>query len=263
MNIEPFILRSPPTPSGRPLSVAAKRYRYNGEAPKNGITLLMFHGLDSSDKEQWEPVLDKLFCEKSNVHNIREAWSFDWQSHGESAVLNEEALKDDPKSAPLDLWGYAIAGFLKSGLVDGHRLVGVGYSFGNIALIDIQVAACFRQTWNTHREDIQAAFDMVTNAVKYRRDVWTSKEAAHQFFMGRFPWNSWDPRTVALFAEHALKESKDKDGNFCVVRKCPMIHEASAFQVNLEVAGAACEQLSNLCDTVPIHVVFGETVDLS
>jgi hypothetical protein len=67
--------------------------------------------------------------------------------------LNEEALKRDPKSArtspqyfpsqfffligtptALDLWGYAIAGFLTSDLITGHRLVGIGYSSGTVGL---------------------------------------------------------------------------------------------------------------------------------
>jgi hypothetical protein len=54
------------------------------------------------DKEQWEPTLEKLFTlhsERSQFPQIREAWALDWQSHGESAVLNEESLKDDPASA--------------------------------------------------------------------------------------------------------------------------------------------------------------------
>jgi hypothetical protein len=112
---------------------------------------------DGLDKEQWEPTIQKLFTlqsEKSNFPQIREAWALDWQSHGESAVLNELALKDDPESArtsrhyssriwllligipltALDLWGYAIAEFLKSDLIAGHRLVGVGYSSGTVGL---------------------------------------------------------------------------------------------------------------------------------
>ncbi|KAJ6593226.1 Alpha/beta hydrolase fold-1 [Mycena capillaripes] len=280
MNFQPYVLASPPTPSGQRLRVVAKRYRPKGRTPQDGITLLMFHGL-GQHKEQWEPVLEKVFtlqAEKSNFHHIREAWLFDWQSHGESAILNEQALKCDPKSAPLDLWGYAVAGFLKSGLVNDHRLVGVGYSFGNIALllsthdfdkcpydgiILVEPSMTDEETYNTHRDDIQAAFDMVTNAVNHRRNIWESKEAAHQFFMSRYPWTSWDSRMVALFAEHALKDSMDQDGKPCIVRRCPVIHEASAFQVNLGPSDTACEQLSKLSRTVPIHVVFGETVDLS
>ncbi|KAJ7788792.1 hypothetical protein B0H14DRAFT_3503793 [Mycena olivaceomarginata] len=103
---------------------------------------------------------------------------------------------------------------------------------------------------------------MVTNAVKHRRDVWTSEDAAHKYFIGRFSWNSWDPRIVALFSEHALKSSTDKDGKACVVRKCPMVHEAEAFQINLKHTWDAAEQLSHLARRVPLHVGFRESVDL-
>jgi hypothetical protein len=39
-------------------------------------------------------------------------------------------------------------------------------------------------------------------------------------------------------------------------------HEAEAFQINLKHTWDAAEQLSNLARCVPIHVVFGESVDL-
>ncbi|KAJ7798639.1 hypothetical protein B0H14DRAFT_3886403 [Mycena olivaceomarginata] len=208
----------------------------------------MLHGL-GMHKEQWEPILEKLFTlqsEKSTFY--REAWSLDWQNHGESAVLNEEALKDDPKSAPLDLWGRAIAHFLTSGLVTGHRLVGIGYSFGAVGLLlstrgfqkcpyegIILVEPCMadEDTWAANHDELHAAFGM--------------------YFMGRFPWNAWDSRIVALFVEHALKDSTDKNGKACVVRTCPVIHEASAFQANLELGGPqeAAERISILADWVP------------
>ncbi|KAJ7706730.1 hypothetical protein B0H17DRAFT_1192306 [Mycena rosella] len=86
--------------------------------------------------------------------------------------------------------------------------------------------------------------------------------AAHKYFTVRFPWNTWDPRVVRLFTEHGLRDSKDKDGNFCVIRKCPTIHEASAFQVHLEITWDAEEQVAKLSDVVPIHVVFGENIDM-
>lgn len=52
------------------------------------------------DKEQWEPVIQRLFQfqeTEAEVHRIREAWSFDWQSHGDAAVLNHNVLKDRTK----------------------------------------------------------------------------------------------------------------------------------------------------------------------
>jgi hypothetical protein len=70
-------------------------------------------------------------------------------------------------------------------------------------IILVEPSMMDEETWYSNYEEIQPAFDMVTNAVKHRRDVWASKEKAHQYFIGRFPWNSWDPRIVALFAVRA------------------------------------------------------------
>jgi len=44
------------------------------------------------DKETWEPVISELLEDENVRHNVREVWSFDWQTHGESAILNEETL---------------------------------------------------------------------------------------------------------------------------------------------------------------------------
>jgi len=281
MNVETFLLETPPAVGGKPLIMAAKRYTYphdEHQESKDGVTLLMFHGL-GQHKEQWEPIIEKMYAlrsESSISPQIREVWSFDWQSHGESAVLNEEALKDGPESAPVDRWASAIAAFIKSNLVKGHRLVGIGYSSGTIAvmgstrhfdecpyagLILIEPSLMDEDTWNTHKE-IHSGFEMVTKAVTHRRNVWENKEAAHKYLIGRSPWKSWDPRVVELFAKYGLKDSKDNEGKECVVRACPTIHEASAFQVNLKATWHGAEQVTKLSGLVPIHVIFGERADL-
>ncbi|KAJ6474400.1 Alpha/Beta hydrolase protein [Mycena vitilis] len=276
MNIESFVLDSPPAANGHNLRMAAKRYTYAGKALQDGVTLLMVHAM-GQHKEQWEATIEKLYALQSRSSRIREVWTFDWQSHGESAVLNEEALKDDEKAAPLDCWAAAIAAFIKSDFVKGHRLVGVGHSSGTVGLmvstrhfekcpyaglILIEPSMMDEQIWDANREEIQPAFDMVTSAVVHRRDGWPSKEAAHKYFVSRFPWNTWDPRVVASFAEYGLRDSTDKEGKPCVVRKCPMIHEASAFQVNLKITWDAAAQVAKLSGVVPIHVVYGENVDM-
>lgn len=47
------------------------------------------------DKESWEPTLEKLMAlqtKTSGNRAIREAWSFDAPSHGDSAILNAGTL---------------------------------------------------------------------------------------------------------------------------------------------------------------------------
>lgn len=45
-------------------------------------------------------MLQNLFDAQSNkigTRRIREAWAFDWQTHGDSAVLNRNALQAKPR----------------------------------------------------------------------------------------------------------------------------------------------------------------------
>ena len=73
-----------------------------GQALVSHISELLQPSIDvrpCKDKEHWEPMLQTLFkirSTKSPPHRIREAWAFDWQNHGHSAVLNSETLKTRP-----------------------------------------------------------------------------------------------------------------------------------------------------------------------
>ena len=44
----------------------------------------------------WEPVIQSIFDRTAKTQNsttaIREAWTFDWQSHGEAGRLNRDYL---------------------------------------------------------------------------------------------------------------------------------------------------------------------------
>ncbi|KAJ7220246.1 Alpha/beta hydrolase fold-1 [Mycena pura] len=273
MKVDAFTLPTPPAPGKKPLVMVAKRYTSSHQTtPRSGVTLLMLHGL-GQHKEQWEPVMESLYALQVQSESgaepqaVREAWAFDWQSHGESAVLNEEALKDGPASASMDRWAAAIASFINSDHVRGHQLVGIGYSMVTTRFFDtcpyvgivlIEPSLMDPELWDTHTE-INAAFEGVTNSVKHRRNSWESKEAAYQLISGRPPWTSYDPRVAKLFVEYAMTTSKDKDGKACVIRSCPSMHEAMAFQFSLQQSFDGAEQMSKLSGIVPIHAILAET----
>jgi hypothetical protein len=53
-----------------------------------------------ADKEQWEPTIERIFTiqqVKQPRFRVREAWAFDWQNHGDSAILNRSALRVLPE----------------------------------------------------------------------------------------------------------------------------------------------------------------------
>lgn len=105
-----------------------------------------------TDKEQWEPIIEQTFQlqqGKARHQRVREAWSFDWQSHGDAAVLNRELLETnraDGVCASLLCvsafwvylyfvlaayeWAEAISTFVRSPRMQGRRIVGVGHSAG-------------------------------------------------------------------------------------------------------------------------------------
>lgn len=77
-----------------PLHVIANRYRLPDKGEdERGLTLICMHST-SFHKETWEPTLERLFecVERSDQLSIREAWSIEVPNHGESALLNENAL---------------------------------------------------------------------------------------------------------------------------------------------------------------------------
>lgn len=53
-----------------------------------------------SDKEVWEPIVQLLLKPRNleeRVVTIREVWSFDFQNHGEGAVLNDSVLATESR----------------------------------------------------------------------------------------------------------------------------------------------------------------------
>jgi len=78
-------------PPNQGLKMTGKRYTTSfSKNNVRGLTFLFAHCV-GSHKEQWEPVIADIFTHQQTMdktHRIREAWSFDWQSHGDAAVLN-------------------------------------------------------------------------------------------------------------------------------------------------------------------------------
>ncbi|KAI0722373.1 hypothetical protein C8T65DRAFT_734779 [Cerioporus squamosus] len=119
---------------GSSLWISANRYRPAGGAPHlEGVTLVFAH-CSSGHKEQWEPVLAKLFelASCSDVLpaecRIREAWALDAPNHGDAAALNGDILKS---RQPYSIQEYAsmLASFIRSSsFVRGHDIVAIGHS---------------------------------------------------------------------------------------------------------------------------------------
>ncbi|KAI6100606.1 hypothetical protein F5141DRAFT_308717 [Pisolithus sp. B1] len=127
-------------PGREDVTVRCAALRYPVSKSKQGLTLVLTHGL-SSHKESYHPTIAHLLRMNATgnryINMIREIWSIDMPNHGESAVLNRAYLEDrqergrkegwDGKCTTMDFTSYLNA-FLSIPQLQGHRVVGVAHS---------------------------------------------------------------------------------------------------------------------------------------
>ncbi|EED84753.1 predicted protein [Postia placenta Mad-698-R] len=203
------------------LKLVSKRYSLAHKRSSAGLTLIFAH-CTGAHKELWEPVIENLLQREDNTSlAVREAWSIDWQSHGEAAELNEHVLGTDADGLSVQEWATGIQGLINSKLLAGHRLVCIGHSAGATAML-LAVAALpqadtrikgivllepsliTRDEFHKHLRERTAALDFMQKAVAGRRAEWNTREDAMQYFKKRMPWKIWDPRVLNLFVSRPM-----------------------------------------------------------
>ncbi|KAF9502272.1 alpha/beta-hydrolase [Pleurotus eryngii] len=268
----------PPTNASLSLRITAKRYRdtktqkRQGNVPSpgenEGLTLLFLHCV-GAHKEQWEPTIQAIF---ERASNIREAWAFDWQNHGDAAVLNKNALserKDDGAVTVYD-WAAAISAFVRSDHVKGHNIIPIGHSAGAAtailttkylpkpypAIILVEPSVVAKELFEATIDDRMEQMEFVVRMTMDRRDHWASKDEAFAWLSKRYPWSTWDTRVVKLLADHGLEQHEDG-----ARLKCQRKHEAVSY-TQVEGPFEAADLLTTISKTIPIHLVWGENEDI-
>ena len=109
LSIRPFVLKCPS--QGWPILNMTANHYIASSSPVDGLTLLFLHCNDArvlfcwfsrlfpsdpcTDKEHWEPVIEYLFSQSGSSRlRICEAWAFDWPTHGDAGILNQELLRN-------------------------------------------------------------------------------------------------------------------------------------------------------------------------
>ncbi|EMD41295.1 hypothetical protein CERSUDRAFT_109893 [Gelatoporia subvermispora B] len=262
----------PSSPPG--LKVVGKRF-VPSNARNDGFTLIFTH-CTGAHKEMWEPTLQVLLDlhAKGQAPPIREAWTFDWQSHGEAGVVNAAPLKSETNGLSVQEWADGLKAFFASPYLAGHTLVGLGHSSGAAtlllttipptpvvfhALVLVEPSLITRALRKQHEAERNAALVRMMKALDGRRDVWVSRAAAREYFAQRLPWKAWDARVLDLFVEHGLTDVPGGEGK--VTLSCTKDQEKGAYSL-VEPHGVAVDRLASLDAAVPVHVIFGERIDL-
>ncbi|KAF8189453.1 Alpha/beta hydrolase fold-1 [Mycena galopus ATCC 62051] len=250
--------------AGHRLQMSAKQY-YTPESVTNshGLVLLFAHCI-GGHKEQWEPTIQRIFALRHS--QVREAWAFDWQTHGESAILNRQLLETSPTAFE---WSDAIAMFVDSPRMHGKRIVAIGHSAGAgtlvlttrdkalsaipyVSLILIEPTVIPRELFYQEIDDRVSTMEFVVGATTTRRERWRSREDAYSWLSKRVPWESWDPRVLRKLSEHGLQETADGG----VKIKCDRRLEALSY-TDVEPHFTAAKELGRISRTVPVHFIWG------
>ncbi|KAI0737332.1 hypothetical protein C8Q80DRAFT_1115322, partial [Daedaleopsis nitida] len=262
------------------LSVAAKCYRkeYTQDGPRspNGVTLVLAH-CSSGHKEQWEPVLLRLFelCSQSAPCApqvcIREAWALDAQNHGDSALLNKTALQ---RRQPITIqeYGSMLAHFAQSDLVKGHELVAVGHSASTSAW----TIACAAETPPPLCMLILVEPVMVTPpllpkdprviagrsntaSVMSRKESWSDYADLAAYMGKRYPWKVWDKGVMETYLKYGFVEVMTS-GTKTVMPKSLNVQEVGFYEPDDHILAGTLG--TKVCSRYVVHVLFGERPEM-
>ncbi|KAL4791280.1 Alpha/beta hydrolase family-domain-containing protein [Aspergillus venezuelensis] len=204
------------------LSLAVKQYiPLDNPRPQPGdVTILAAHA-NGFPKELYEPLWEELHARSGeNGFRIRSIWMADVAHQGESSVVNEDLLGNDPSwfDHPRDLLN----------LVNVKRkemprpIVGIGHSFGGAHLV--QLASMHprlfhslvlldpvvqRQTTQLDATDLgkqKMVIAKTTQLSTYRRDKWPSRKAAAESYKKNPFYQAWDPRVLDRWIEYGLRD---------------------------------------------------------
>ncbi|KAJ7745822.1 Alpha/beta hydrolase fold-1 [Mycena maculata] len=261
-------------PVGLTLKMTAKRY-CTAESASNeeGFSLLFAHCI-GSHKEQWEPVIEHTFCvqqAKARHQRVREAWTFDWQNHGDAATLNHELLVNTRQMGVSAYeWGEAIAAFAVTPDMRGKRMVAIGHSAGTgammmsmrdfptpaipyVSVVLIEPIIATREIFYRHIAD---STQTIVAAITMRRQRWRSRTEAYEWLKRRGPWKRWDARVLRIFVRYGLRDTSDGE----VALKCDRRQEANAYP-DVHPHFDAVDEIGRVCQSVPVHLVWANQSD--
>ncbi|KAK4864946.1 hypothetical protein LT330_001569 [Penicillium expansum] len=210
------------TDQEEPLHLAVKQYiPLDNPNPQPGdITILAAHA-NGFPKELYEPLWEEIHSRsKQNGMRIRSIWMADVAQEGQSSVINEHSLGNDPSwfDHPRDLLH----------LVNVKRaemprpIVGIGHSMGGAHLAQLCLMhprlihtlvlldpVIQRQTTQLDGLSLQInkrAIAKTTQLSTHRRDIWPSRQAAAEGFRRSPFYQAWDPRVLSRWIEHGLRD---------------------------------------------------------
>lgn len=204
------------------LYLAVKQYiPLDNPNPQRGdVTIIGAHA-NGFPKELYEPLWEEIYARsKWNGFRIRSIWMADVAHQGQSGVLNEETMGNDPCwfDHPRDLLH----------LINLKRdemprpIIGIGHSMGGaqltqlclmhprlihtLILLDPVIQRETTQLENPNLSMREHHIAQTTQLSTYRRDLWPSRQAAADGFRRSPFYQAWDPRVFERWVQYGLRD---------------------------------------------------------
>ncbi|KII93753.1 hypothetical protein PLICRDRAFT_403847 [Plicaturopsis crispa FD-325 SS-3] len=268
---------------GYPLQVLATKYTSESQS-NDGYTLVFLHAT-GMHKESWDVSIQRLFdMFDNNAVKIREVISIESPNHGESAEVNESAIREHfGDQWPTKQHARAAHAFLTADASQGARIdfstrkiVGIGHSIGAAALFlmrDLEPRVQFEQIIAIEAgisvkglPDTNISSRMLTAWTWLRRDTWSSRKAARKDLAESPVYSSWDPRILDLYVRYGLRRhpAAKYAAPFAfngVTTSLTKVQEAASYRSDHLVVDAM-EAYTKLSREIPIHLVWGTIHDV-
>ncbi|KAG4433916.1 hypothetical protein IFR05_010613 [Cadophora sp. M221] len=180
--------------------------------PQEGdVTIIGAHA-NGFPKELYEPLWEDIHARsKASGFRIRSIWIADVAQQGQSSVLNEGLLGNDPawSDHPRDLL-HMINHFRASMPLP---IVGIGHSFGANTLCNLSLIHPRLFTTLVFLDPvIQPQASSPTGpgpaqASTFRRDLWPSRAEAEAAFRKQKFYQTWDPRALDIWCKYGIRET--------------------------------------------------------
>ncbi|KAL1964663.1 hypothetical protein VTN77DRAFT_6689 [Rasamsonia byssochlamydoides] len=200
------------------LYLAVKQYiPLDNQNPQPGdVTIIAAHA-NGFPKELYEPLWEELYARsKTQGFRIRSIWMADVAHQGQSGVINENTLGNDPSwfDHPRDLLH----------LINLKRhemprpIVGIGHSFGGAHLVALALMhprlfhslvlldPVIQRQSTQQPESGDRYVPLNTILSTHRRDIWPSRQAAAESFKRSPFYMTWDPRVLDRWVKYGLRE---------------------------------------------------------
>lgn len=192
------------------LQIAIKQYipKDNPNPRPGDITIIGAHA-NGFPKELYEPLWTELHSRlKASNLRIRSIWIADVAWQGQSGVLNEKALGNDPSWMDHSRDLLLMVNHFRAQMP--RPLIGIGHSMGGCQLVNLSLMHPRLLTSLVLIDPVIAAAASAGNwvparASAKRRDIWPSRAAAAASFAKSPFYQSWDRRVLDLWLTHGLR----------------------------------------------------------